>query len=59
MANQKHYTLETLNELELVKKQITVNDKDKGEEKVVKTVDSAEIATIIAYMLGILSQNTM
>lgn len=53
MAERKQINLENIKELNLFTEEITVNDKDTGETKTVKTVNSAEIVTIIAYMLGI------
>ncbi|MCR5235321.1 MAG: hypothetical protein K6E53_15670 [Lachnospiraceae bacterium] len=52
MAERKLYNLNNIKDLKLFTKEITVNDKDTGEIKNVKTVNSAEIVTIIAYMLG-------
>lgn len=52
MAERKHINLDNIKELQLFTEEITVNDKDTGEIKTVKTVNSAEIVTIIAYMLG-------
>lgn len=50
---KKRYTLEDLSELKIEKEKITVEDKETGEEKTIKTVSRAEIATIVAYMLGV------
>lgn len=49
----KHYSLSNLNELVITQEEITVADSETGEEKVIKTVSRAEVATIVAYMLGI------
>ena len=38
---------------ELFDQEITVLDKDTGDEKTFKTVDRAEVCTIVAYMLGV------
>jgi uncharacterized LabA/DUF88 family protein len=53
----KHYTLENLNEVVLSTMVITVTDRDTGEERTVKTVNRAEVVTIVAYMLGIDEQS--
>ncbi len=50
---KKRYTLEDLSELKIEKEEITVEDKETGEEKTIKTVSRAEVATIVAYMLGV------
>lgn len=50
---KKRYTLEDLSELKIEKEEITVEDKETGEEKNIKTVSRAEVATIVAYMLGV------
>jgi hypothetical protein len=51
---KKRYTLETLQEIQLdLKEEITVEANDTGELKTIKTVSRAEVATIVAYMLGI------
>lgn len=53
MSSKKTYTLENLTELELCQNEIAVDDHETGEIKVLKTVSRAEIAAIVAYMLGI------
>jgi hypothetical protein len=50
---KKRYSLEELSKLKIDKKEITVEDRETGEEKNIKTVSRAEIATIVAYMLGV------
>ena len=50
---KKVYSLEDLKELEIERKEITVEDNDTGEMKVVKTVDRADVVCVVAYMLGI------
>lgn len=49
----KRYTLENLSEIVFENEEITVSDSITGEEKTIKTVSRAEVATIVAYMLGI------
>lgn len=49
----KRYSLDDLKTLVLPNEHVTVPDKETGETKTVKTVSRAEIATIVAYMLGI------
>ena len=51
--SKKVYSLETLKELEIERKEITVEDHDTGEIKVVKTVERADVVCVVAYMLGI------
>ena len=50
---KKRYSLEELSELKIDKEEITVEDRETGEEKTIKTVSRAEVATIVAYMLGV------
>lgn len=50
---KKRYTLEQLSELKIEQEEITVEDSETGEEKTIKTVSRAEIATIVAFMLGV------
>ena len=47
------FTLENLNELQLERKEITVEDLETGELKVIKTVSWADVVCVVAYMLGI------
>lgn len=53
MPAKKTYTLENISDIKLFQTEIEVDDRDTGETKIVKTVNRAEIATIVAYMLGI------
>ena len=48
---KKRYSLEELSELKIDKEEITVEDRETGEEKTIKTVSRAEVATIVAYAL--------
>lgn len=50
---KKRYTLENLSELKIEKEEITVEDSKTGKEKTIKTVSSAEVSTIVAYLLGV------
>ncbi len=50
---KKRYTLENLSELKIEQEEITVEDSETGEEKTIKTVSRAEVATIVAFMLGV------
>jgi uncharacterized LabA/DUF88 family protein len=51
---KKRITLENIHELKIdERKELTVKDTKTGEMKTVKTVNRAEIATVVAYMLGI------
>ena len=47
------FTLENLNELQLERKEITVEDHETGELKIIKTVSRADVVCVVAYMLGI------
>lgn len=49
----KRYSLDDLKTLVLPNEHVTVPDRETGETKTVKTVSRAEIAAIVAYMLGI------
>ena len=52
--SKKRYTLENINEIEIEHKDvIKVSDSSTGEEKEIKTVSRAEVATVFAYMLGV------
>ncbi len=53
---KKRYSLEELSKLKIDKEEITVEDRETGEEKTIKTVSRAEVATIVAYMLGVLDE---
>ena len=54
--SKKRYTLENINEIEIDHKDvIKVSDSSTGEEKEIKTVSRAEVATVFAYMLGVLA----
>ena len=50
---KKVYSLENLKELEIERKEITVEDSVTGETKVVKTVARADVVCVVAYMLGL------
>ena len=50
---KKRYSLEELSKLKIDKEEITVEDRETGEEKTIQTVSRAEVATIVAYMLGV------
>lgn len=50
---KKSYTLEDLKELKLEREEITIEDRETGEVKVVKTVTRADVVCVVAYMLGI------
>ena len=52
MADQ-HYSFEDLKTLVLPNEHIDVQDSETGETKTVKTVSRAEVAAIVAYMLGL------
>ena len=53
----KHYTLENLSDIVLPEEVITVEDSTTGEKKTIKTVSRAEVAAIVAYMLGVEDAN--
>ena len=53
----KHYTLENLSDIVLPDEVITVEDSTTGEKKTIKTVSRAEVAAIVAYMLGVEDAN--
>lgn len=53
MSKKGCYTLDTIGNLEIETSQITVEDSSTGEEKVVKTVNRADVVCVVAYMLGI------
>jgi hypothetical protein len=51
---KKHISLENIQDINLDEyREITVKDNKTGEMKVTKTVNRAEIVTVVAYMLGI------
>ena len=53
----KHYTWDKLNDIVLPNEMITVEDRTTGEAKTIKTVSRAEVAAIVAYMLGVDDEN--